>query len=218
MKVEIWSDIMCPFCYIGKRNYESALAQTGFADEIQTEWHSFQLDPSLPETAMPAGNIYQYLAERKGMDIATARRMHDELTLRAAESGLTYNFDRSVIANSFKAHTLIQFAKTKGLDDATEEALFKAYFTDGKDVSDTATLVALAVEAGLDANEAAAALEDDTYRYAVSQDLAEARQIGISGVPFFVLNRRYAVSGAQPADSFAAALEKSYREWKDSGA
>ncbi len=214
MKVEVWSDIMCPFCYIGKRNYESALAQFGDAKNIEIQWKSFQLDPTIPEQIAEKQNIYQYLAERKGMSYEHSVRMHDNVTEMAKQAGLTYNFDKAVIANSFKAHKMIQLAKTKGLGDEAEERLFYAYFTEGKDFGDTETLIELGTEIDLNETEIRSAIAGEEYAQKVKADINEARSLGVNGVPFFVFDRKYAISGAQPAEAFLQTLDKSFTEWR----
>ncbi|HSC37193.1 MAG TPA: DsbA family oxidoreductase [Chitinophagaceae bacterium] len=212
MKIEIWSDIMCPFCYIGKRRLESALEQFPHAKDIELEWHSFQLDPAIE--AGHGKNLYQYLSERKGIPYQQAVSMHVQLTQTAKEAGLTYNFDDAKVANSYDAHRLIQLAKTQGLGDAAEERLFRAYFTEGRDFSDHDTLVALGKEIGLDEAAVNAMLDSNAYSEEVNRDIAEAETIGIRGVPFFVFDRKYAVSGAQPAATFLGALNTSFTEWQ----
>ncbi|MFN8181159.1 MAG: DsbA family oxidoreductase [Bacteroidota bacterium] len=212
MKVEIWSDVQCPFCYIGKRHFEQAMAQFAHAGQIEVEWHSFQLDPDLPKPASHL-NIYQYLAERKGISVQQSESMHASVTQMAKNAGLDYHFEKAVVANSFDAHRLIQFAKTKGLGDAAEERLFHAYFTEGKDLCDGAVLLQLAQEIGLNEAESKSVIDGNAYREAVLADVREAEQIGISGVPFFVFDRKYAVSGAQPSNVFLSALLKSFEEW-----
>lgn len=207
MKVEIWSDIMCPFCYIGKRHFEAALQQYAGAGEVEIEWHSFQLDPEIPRSGTGKKNVYEYLAERKGMSVADSEKMHEGVVRMAQKAGLTYNFNKAIVANSFDAHRLIQLAKEKGLGDAMEERLFAAYFTEGKDFGDHATLLALGKEVGLAENEMTAALASDDYAYKVNQDIQEAAELGIRGVPFFVFNRQYGVSGAQPVEVFVKTLE-----------
>ncbi|MFY0255757.1 DsbA family oxidoreductase [Chitinophaga sp. 30R24] len=214
MKVEIWSDIMCPFCYIGKRRFEAALEQFPDKGHITVEWKSFQLNPSLK--SQPGKNVYDYVAELKGQSREWSVAMHEQLAGTAREVGLTYNFDKAVIANSFDAHRLIQLAKKHQLGDAAEERLFIAYFTEGKDVSNQETLLELGVELGLDRAEVSAALASGEYATAVNQDGHEAEQLGIRGVPFFVLDRKYGVSGAQPVEAFTQALSQAFAEWKQS--
>lgn len=214
MKVEVWSDIMCPFCYIGKRHYEAALKQFADSNRIEIEWKSFQLDPSIPKNPENKNNVYKYLADRKGMSEAQSRKMHEQVVAMAKQAGLNYNFDKAVVANSFDAHRMIQLAKTKGLGDAAEERLFRAYFMEGMDFGDAATLVKIGQEIGLQAADIEAALVSEEYAKKVNADVAEAAQLGIQGVPFFVFNRKYAVSGAQPIEAFLQTLQKSFAEWE----
>ncbi|WP_313999546.1 DsbA family oxidoreductase [Xanthocytophaga flava] len=213
MKVEIWSDIMCPFCYIGKRKFEKALQQFSDAGAVEVEWHSFQLDPSIE--AGHGKNLYEYLSERKGISYEQSVQMHRQVTQMAKEAGLTYNFDNAVVANSFDAHRMIQLAKKHNLGDEAEERLFKAYFTEGKDFSDHETLVLLGQEIGLQENDIRQVLASDDFGYEVEKDIREAQTIGVRGVPFFVFNRKYAVSGAQPSDVFSDVLGKSFTEWRN---
>ncbi|MBD1426968.1 DsbA family oxidoreductase [Sphingobacterium arenae] len=212
MKIEIWSDVMCPFCYIGKRNFETALAQFPDKEHIEVVWKSFQLDPTIPEVANETQE--EYLVKRKGMSVEQVKGMLENVTQSAKQVGLDYHLDRSVVVNSQKAHQLIQFAKTKGLGDEVEERLFKAFFTEGKSIADIETLTQLGKEIGLDETELQTAFTDDKYAYLVKQDIQEARQIGVRGVPFFVIDRKYAISGAQPAEAFLQNLEKAFPEWR----
>lgn len=211
MKVEIWSDVMCPFCYIGKRKFEKALEQFPQKDRIEIEWKSFQLNPGM--TTNPGKNINQYLAEEKGWTLEYAEQMTDHVSAVAAEVGLEYNMDKAVVANSFDAHRFVQYAKTKGKGDAAEEQLFKAYFTDGKNTADHAVLLDLGSEIGLDRTELKTVLDGTNFSEQVRNDIYEAQQVGVRGVPFFVLDRKYAVSGAQQPETFLGALEKSFDEW-----
>lgn len=217
MKVEIWSDIMCPFCYIGKRNFEAALKDFDAKNEIEIEWKSFQLDPTIPKTFDKKLSTYEYLAERKGMSVEQAIELHSNVTEMARNVGLTYNFDQSVVANSFDAHKLIQLAKTKGLGDVAEEQLFKAYFTDGKDISNHSTLTELGNEIGLNEKEVISALESEEYSSKVNSDISQGNELGVTGVPFFVFDRKYAISGAQPVETFLNALKQSFSESNDNG-
>jgi len=212
MKVEIWSDIMCPFCYIGKRKLEAALEQFPNASNVELEWHSFQLDPGIE--AGHGKNLYQYLSERKGIALEQSIQMHKQVTEMAKQAGLEYHLDKAVVANSFDAHRMIQLAKSKGLGDAAEERLFYAYFTEGKDFSNHDTLVQLGKDIGLDEADTRQALTSSAYADKVEQDISEAQHIGIRGVPFFVFDRKYAVSGAQPVDVFANTLQQSFAEWQ----
>ncbi|MCS3796333.1 DsbA family protein [Niastella sp. OAS944] len=212
MKVEIWSDVMCPFCYIGKRRFENALNQLPFSNEIEVEWKAFQLDPSIKKE--PGKKIHEYLAERKGFSVEKAKELNGQVTGMAAAEGLQYNFDKAVVANSFDAHRFANLAKKNGKGLEAEESLFKAYFTEGKDISDHDTLIQLGIDIGLDAAAVKQALESDAYTKDVQKDIAEAEELAIRGVPFFVIDRKYAVSGAQATETFVQALNQSYTEWK----
>ncbi len=206
MKIEIWSDIMCPFCYIGKRQLETALKQFP-ENEFEIEWKSFQLDPSI--TPQPGKDVYTYLAERKGMTVEQSKEMHKGVTERAKSVGLDYNFDKAVISNSLEAHRIIQLAKTKNLGDEIEEIFFKAYFTEGRDLNDGPTLIELAEKAGLNKEDVLKVLQSDNlFIKEVESDINEAQEIGVQGVPFFVFDRKYAVSGAQPVEAFVQTIKE----------
>ncbi|WP_345146892.1 DsbA family oxidoreductase [Flavobacterium ginsengiterrae] len=206
MKIEIWSDIMCPFCYIGKRQLETALKQFP-ENEFEIEWKSFQLDPSI--TPQPGKDVYTYLAERKGMTVEQSKEMHKGVTERAKSVGLDYNFDKAVISNSLEAHRIIQLAKTKKLGDEIEEIFFKAYFTEGRDLNDGPTLIELAEKAGLNKEDVLKVLQSDNlFIKEVESDINEAQEIGVQGVPFFVFDRKYAVSGAQPVEAFVQTIKE----------
>lgn len=212
MKVEIWSDVMCPWCYIGKRKFEKALEQFPQKDRIEVEWKSFQLNPDM-ETD-PSKNIIDYLVEAKGITADHATQMLDNVTNVAAEVGLEYHMDKAVLANSFDSHRFIQFAKKNKKGDEAEEQLFHAYFTEGKNTADHDTLIDLGVKIGLDAGAVKSVLDSNQYADEVRKDVYEAQQVGARGVPFFVLDRKYAVSGAQQSDTFLGALQKSFQEWE----
>ena len=213
MKIEVWSDIMCPFCYIGKRNYEAALDQFADKAHVELEWKSFQLDPSIDP--MPTQkNVYTYLAERKGMSYEQVVAMHEQVKATARKAGLEYDFDRAVVSNSFNAHRIIQMAKLKGLGDQAEERFFAAYFTRGENLSDGTVLTTIGKDIGLSEEEVRQALNDGKYAQLVQNDIAEAQEIGVTGVPFFVVNRKYAISGAQPIEVFVQTIEQAYREWQ----
>jgi predicted DsbA family dithiol-disulfide isomerase len=212
MKVEIWSDVMCPFCYIGKRRFEEALQDFEHKDKVEIEWKSFQLNPDMKTN--PDTNIDQYLADAKGWTLDYAKQLNQQVTQMAAEVGLEYNFDRAVVANSFNAHRFSHLAKKHGLGVLAEEALFRAYFTDGKNIDDADTLVELGQRIGLNTAEIKEMLEGNAYADEVKNDIAEAQQLGIRGVPFFVMNSKYAISGAQATPVFEETLEKAFVEWQ----
>jgi predicted DsbA family dithiol-disulfide isomerase len=212
MKVDIWSDIRCPFCYIGKRKFEKALAQFPQKDKVEVEWHSFELDSGM-KTQLGT-NLHDYLAPRKNISRESSVQLHRQVTETAKQVGLTYNFDTTVIANSFDAHRLIQLAKLNGLGDAAEERLFKAYFTEGKDISDHLTLIVLGDEIGLSGKTVKQMLDSDELTDEVRYDERQARELSINGVPFFVINDRYGVSGAQQPEVFLQTLEKAWQEYE----
>jgi predicted DsbA family dithiol-disulfide isomerase len=210
MSVEIWSDVMCPFCYIGKRKFEAALAQLPERDRVEVVWKSFQLDPSLKTD--PDKSVQQSLMESKGWSAEQTEQTMAYVVDMAKNVGLTYHFDKAVVANSFDAHRFSHLAKKHGLQDQAEERLFAAYFSEGKNTADHQTLVQLGVEIGLDADEVARVLAGNDYAADVERDIAEARQVGATGVPFFVFNRKYAVSGAQDSATFLEVLERMLAE------
>ncbi len=213
MKIEVWSDIMCPFCYIGKRNYEQAIAKFKHADQIEIVWKSFQLDPTVPTEGITE-STYEYLAKRKGWSLDQTKEIHKGVVETAKKAGLVYDFDHAKVANSFNAHRIIQFAKTKGWGDKAEEEFFKGYFTNGKDLNLKSDLIEIAKSIGLTDAEIETALTDDQYALAVKLDIQEAQQLGVQGVPFFVMNRKYAVSGAQDSKTFLQTIEKAFEEWQ----
>ncbi len=210
MEVKIWSDVRCPFCYIGKRKFEAALEQFPEKDKVKITWKSFQLDPTL-ETRADMNSI-DYFVEAKGVSKEQARQMFSGATQMAKEVGLDFNLGDSVLANSFRAHKLIQMAKSEGLGDEIEEALFKAHFEDAKNIDNPEVLVEIAASIGMNAAEVKQMLESDDFDYEVNQDEMEARNIGVTGVPFFVFDDRYAVSGAQPTEAFLQTLEKAMND------
>jgi len=213
MKVEIWSDLVCPFCYIGKRKFEHALEQFEHSDEIEVEWRSFELQPGLQTDG--SNNQYEHLAGRKGWTTEYSRQVHSQLTETAKEVGLTYNFDQAIPANTFNAHRLTHLAAEHGLQDKAEERLFRAYFTDGKNIDDDETLIELGMEIGLPENEIRDMLQSNLSADEVRKDKEAARQVGVQGVPFFVFNGKYSISGAQPTELFLATLQKAYKEFEE---
>ena len=202
--IEIWSDILCPFCYIGKRNLESALEE--FPDPVQIVWRSFELNKEAPKKS--GDTLPEALAKKYGKSLEWALDMNQQIQKRALDVGLTLNFEKVVPTNSFDAHRLIHLAEKSGRQGDMNEALFHAYFTDGQDISDHSTLIALGVSLGLDSNEIRVMLESDRFRDEVREDQRIATDLEISGVPFFVVNQRFAISGAQPKEFFVESLTK----------
>ncbi|MEO9070950.1 MAG: DsbA family oxidoreductase [Ginsengibacter sp.] len=210
MEINIWSDVRCPFCYIGKRKFEMALEKFPHKDKVKVVWQSFELDPNMQtNTGISA---IEHLSEAKGISKSQAEGMEEHVSTIAKEVGLDFNSKNTIVANSFNAHRLIQLAKTKGLDNEVEEALFKAYFVEGKNIDDKETLLKTGVSIGLDESEVNEIFSSDAFTKEVRQDEMQAQSIGINGVPFFVLNNKYAVSGAQSPDTFLEVLEQTWEE------
>ena len=201
LNVEIWSDVVCPWCYIGKRRFEAAVER--FDGDVDVTWRSFELDPGAPPVREHTAT--EHLAAKYGMSREQAESSHAQMTELAAQEGLEYHFELARGGNSFDAHRLTHLAATRGLQDEAMERIMRGYFTEGVAIGDREALIELAAEIGLDAREA---LEGEEYADAVREDEELARRIGIQGVPFFVLDHRYGVSGAQPAELLVQALEK----------
>jgi predicted DsbA family dithiol-disulfide isomerase len=210
LQVEVWSDIACPWCYIGKRRFATALADFPHREHVEVIWRSYELSPSTP--VGPGIPEIEALARHKGIPQERVVQMFAQVTAVAAGEGLAYDFDRTLSANTFAAHRLVHLARTTGHADQVLEALFSAHFEHGADLGDDETLVRLVSEAGVDADAARSALDAGDFADEVRADEAEARAIGVNGVPFFVVDRRVAVSGAQPADVFTQLLETGWRE------
>ncbi|AGH94545.1 DsbA family oxidoreductase [Pseudobdellovibrio exovorus] len=212
MQIEIWSDVMCPYCYLGKTKFDTALAQLGKSSDVEIIWKSFQLDPSIPDGKSNQSN-YEYVAQKYGWSLERSKQAHAGIVQAGQEVGLVYNFEDMQVANTLKAHRVIKYAQEKGLGSEAEDRFFKAYFTEGKDISDTATLKEIGNSIGLSDQDVEAALSENTYAQAVNSDIQEARALQISGVPFFIFDRKYAVSGAQPPEIFVQVLQQSLAEW-----
>ena len=204
--VDIWSDIICPFCYIGKRNFEQALEQTGLSDHAKIVWRSFELAPEAQTD--PGSTIYDVLGKRKGWSTEQSKQIHRQMEEKARLSGLEYHFDQTIPANSRNAHRLLHLAKKHGVQDDVKERLLKGYFTDGRNIDDADFLIETARHAGLKEANTLDALKSDEIDQDLREDIEIARKLGIGGVPFFILNQKYAISGAQPVEVFVQALEK----------
>lgn len=211
MRVDVWSDVVCPWCYIGKRRLEAALERFPHRDEVEVVFHSFELDPSAPKES--SANLVDLLAKKYGMPRQKAEEMQRNVTAVAADDGLDFHLENAAPANTFDAHRLIHFAKSRGKQEEVKEALFAAYFTEGRKVGSADTLVAVGVAAGLPEADVRAVVTDaSAYAAEVRADENKARQYGIRGVPFFVLADKYGISGAQPADTLLAALSRAWSE------
>jgi len=206
MTVEIWSDIVCPWCYIGKRRFESALARFAHREQVAIIWRSFELDPRAPQRTL--GSLTDMLARKIGVSSAQAATMNAQVSALAAKEGLDYRLDRAQHGNTFDAHRLIHLAAAHQRQGAAKERLLRAYFCDGLPISDHETLVAIGVELGIAADEVRAMLTSAAYADAVRADERRATALGISGVPFFVIDAQYGVSGAQAPEVFLDTLEQ----------
>lgn len=214
MKVDIWSDTRCPFCFIGKRNFEKALQEFSQNDKVEVNWHSFQLDPNMKTDLTK--NHYEYLSEVKGFPMAQIMQMHENLIQSGKNAGIDFNFDDVKVSNSFKSQMLVQLAKEKGKATEMEELLFEAYFKSGKDIDDVEVLSEIGNKIGFSNEEIQNAVNSEQLSDLVNNDISEASNLGIRGVPFFVFNQKYAISGAQPTHLFSEVLEKSWSEFSES--
>jgi predicted DsbA family dithiol-disulfide isomerase len=210
VKVEIWSDVVCPWCYIGKRRFEAALSRFEHRDEVEVVWRAFELDPRAP--AQRDRDYAGHLAAKYGVSVGQGQAMIDRMTATAAEEGLSFRFDIARPGNTFHAHRLTHLAADGGLQDAMVERLFAATFAEGEPIGDPEALVRLAAHAGLDPDEARAVLASDAYADDVRAEEREAAALGIRAVPFFVIDRTYGVSGAQQPEVLLEVLEKAWAE------
>jgi predicted DsbA family dithiol-disulfide isomerase len=210
MKIEIWSDVVCPWCYVGKRNFESALAEFEHRDDVEVAWRSFELDPSAPTER--EGDYVTHLAGKYGMSRDQAQNMIDSMTAKGASVGLVLDFGTARPGNTFGAHRLIHFAAAKGVQGALKERLLRATFSEGEPIGDRTALARLAEEVGLVFDEAAAVLESDAYADDVRADEELAMELGISAVPFFVIDRKFGIPGAQPPEVILQALQRAWEK------
>jgi predicted DsbA family dithiol-disulfide isomerase len=210
MKVEIWSDVVCPWCYVGKRRFESALARFEHRGQVDVVWRSFELDPSAP--VRREGTAAEHLARKYGMSEEQVAASWERLTALAAAEGLEYHLESTAGGNSFDAHRLIHLGASHGIQDEMKERLLHAYFTDGAAIGEPEVLMALGVEVGLPPEEVAELLAGDRFAAEVRDDERRAQLFGISGVPFFGIDERYGVSGAQSADLILSALDQAWAE------
>lgn len=210
MTVEIWSDVVCPWCYVGKRKFEAALERFEHRDDVELVWRSFELDPDAGPSPAEPGSYAARIAAKYGQGLEAAQGMVDQMTATAAAEGLDFRFDLARPGNTFDAHRLLHLAREHGLQDTLKERLDRATFTEGSPSSDHTALRALALEVGLPAADVDAVLASDRYADAVRADEAQARAYGISGVPFFVVDQKYGISGAQPADVVLGALQQAW--------
>ena len=207
LRVDVWSDIACPWCYVGKRRLEAALEKFAHRAEVDVHWRAFELDPAAPKVQPAPVDYAARLAKKYGTAPARAQQMIDSMTDVAKQDGLDFRFDKIRPGNTFDAHRLIHLASLRGKQDAVKERFLRAYMTEGEPIGDREVLARLAVEAGLDEAEVIDALASDAHAKDVREEEDAARELGISGVPFFVIGGRYAVSGAQPVEVLLRALQ-----------
>lgn len=211
MKIEVWSDFVCPFCYIGKRRLEEAIQQFPHKEQIEVEFKSFELDPNAPKNSKMT--IHEALASKYGMSIDQAKQANAGVGEQAATAGLTFNFEDMKPTNTFDAHRLAKYAKTVGKDKEITEKLLYGYFTESKNLSDYETLADIAESVGITRDEALEVLQDESaFSHDVRVEEEIARQYQITGVPYFIINQKYAISGAQPFETFQSALQKVWEE------
>jgi len=209
MKIEIWSDFVCPFCYIGKRNFEDALNKSGFSDKVEIVYKSFELDPNAKRDGnLPAREL---LMKKYGMSSERAAQSIEDLTRSAKEVGLEYQLDQAIQTNTFDAHRLSHYAKEVGKSQIYMEHLFKAHFTEGLHIGDHKVLLMIGEVIGLDSEKVIKILGGDDYSDAVRSDERKAHELGIKGVPYFLIDGKHAIYGAQPSASFLKAFEESKR-------
>ena len=212
LRVDIWSDIACPWCYVGKRRLEAALEGFEHRDGVEIVWRAFELDPSAPRERDGSVSYVARLASKYGASVAQAEQMIARMTETARGDGLDFRFDRVRSGNTFDAHRVLHLARERGLQDAVKERFLRAYMTEGEPIGDPDALARLAAEVGLDEEEVRATLASDAFAAEVRADEQQASELGIRGVPSFVLGGKYAVSGAQPAELLAGALHKAWSE------
>ncbi|MDU0206498.1 DsbA family oxidoreductase [Paenibacillus sp. MAH-36] len=210
MKIEVWTDIVCPYCYIGKRKFEEGLKKFKHRDSVEIVYRSFELDPHM--AVHVNDDIYGLSAKKFGSTRAHMKAVHDDITKRAELDGLTFNYDTAIHTNTFNAHRLLHYSAQFGKTNELLERLYKAYFTDSLHIGDANTLVMIAIEVGLDAAGTAAMLDSEQYVAEVRADELKAQKLGVRGVPYFLMNGKYAISGAQSKEVFAEALEKAWAE------
>lgn len=214
MKIEVWTDIMCPYCYIGKIHYEKALQQFEHADEVKLEWKAFQLNPDLPDKGK-GYPVNEYLKQTAGFSTESVQHMFDGIKVLAENAGVKFNLPNAIAANTRDAHRLIKLAATNGLDSDILMRLSKAYFEEAGDYSDWELLLSIGIDAGMDEGEIRAMLQSDDYHYEIKQDMQEMANLGFDTVPTFLMDRRQAIIGSEAADLFLKVLRKAHADWKN---
>lgn len=210
MKIEVWSDYVCPFCYIGKRRLEEAIEEAGLKEDVEVIYKAYELDPNAVATSDKS--MVTALSEKYNMSVEEAKAMTENVEMQAKSVGLAYDFEKMTPANTFHAHRLAKFAEDEKLGEEMTERLLKAYFIEGEKIGTYETLLQLAEEVGLSKEQTEKMLHSEEYIDEVKKDIEEASQIGVQGVPFFVIDRKYALSGAQATETFVEALQKAHSE------
>jgi predicted DsbA family dithiol-disulfide isomerase len=212
LRIDVWSDIACPWCYVGKRHLEAALARSDHRDAVVVVWRAFELDPSAPRERERTSSYAERLANKYGTTAREAQARIDRMTDIARADGLVFDFERIRPGNTFDAHRILHLAHEHGVQDAVKERLLRGYMSEGEPIGSHDALLRLGAEAGLDSDRLRATLANDDYAREVRQDEAEAHELGIDGVPFFVLGGRYAISGAQPAELLLQGIEQAWHD------
>lgn len=215
MVIEIWSDVVCPFCYIGKRRIENALSKFEHKEDIELVWHSYQLYPEMK--TQPDKTLYEYMAERDEITVEDVKLEYDFIDEMAKEVGLDYHLDKALLVNTKNAHLLIQMAKKEGKDSKAEELLFQAYFIENKNIDDLDTLEKIAKNIGIDKSNFKKIISSDIFSEEFEKDIYQSKQIGVRGVPFFLMNNELSINGAQEEQVFLNAIEKSWNTWHLNG-
>lgn len=217
MKIEIWSDIACPYCYIGKRKLEAALKLFPHSNEVEIVWHSYELNPSLPKTSL-GKSIYEYMAEQHNSTIDVEKKNTESLIALARTVGLNYNLDKLIVTNTSDALRLVKLAKKYNLADDTEEVLFKAYFTDGKNISDRQTLIEIGINVGLSEEDIVKTLDSNEYLEEISQDIRYSEdKLDLEYIPFYLFNNKDIIQGSLSTEEYLDVLTKSFANWKENG-
>ena len=215
LRVDVWSDVACPWCYVGKRRLEAALHRVPFREHVTLVWRAFELDPSAPRERRQDVPHVNLLAAKYRVSVASAQQMIDRLVQTARTDGLEMHFEHIRPGNTFDAHRVLHLARDRGVQDAVKEAFFRGYFTEGRAIGEAEVLVELAAQAGLNAQETRGVLDSAAYAQDVRTDEQEARELGITGVPFFAVAGRFGVSGAQPPEVLVQVLTRAWEEIAD---
>lgn len=215
LKVEVWSDVVCPFCYIGQRHLEEALAQVDLSKDIDIEWKSYQLDPTFKQDPEVKYDLIASLSKKLNRSMHEIEELQKQIVDRAYAVGLNFDFENAIFFNTFYAHCVIQKAKEMGLGNNAEKKFFSDYFEQGKDLGNLDVLREEATRIGLSQDDFKDAISNKKYTDLVLNDIKEANSIGVRGVPFFLVDGKYAISGAQPINIFVDTLNNAHKEWTE---